>query len=321
MSIVFREGGCSSFTHLAGVLVAIIVVVPPSLAHGQEYVSLQTEDNDTTFILTPERLVPKADQPLPLELQVYRTTNGSVVTNTTPALSFAHEALPPIESLMTLDETGTWRANVTLPDSGNWTIRIELIDPVARATFTLVAYPDQPYRIDSPDARYNLFYIQTLTRITFEFVDDATSLPIDAPLDALVTIEHWDDNATRMIESRDVSLLSAEARGLVELETRFDTGGLHRLRVHSASLGITADTLPPHEIRVWSTADPEQGNNTPGAPLVFVLVAALTAGLATRRGRTWGVAVKSVDPRRPFVKGVSIGSSRPPRVRGRQNSL
>lgn len=286
MSTVFREGGCSFFTHLVGVLVAIIIVVPLSLAHGQEYVSLQANDNDITFILTPERLVPKADQPLPLELQIYRTTSGNAVTNATPALSFIHEGLPPIESLMTLDETGTWRANVTLPDSGNWTTRIELIDPVARATFTVVAYPDQPYRVDSPDARYNLVYIQSPARITFEFVDDETSLPIDAPPDALVTIEHWADGATRMIESRDVPLRPAEARGLVELETRFDTGGLHRLRVHSASLGITPDTLPPHEIRVQSHPDPEQvTNKAPGAPLIFVRVAALMAGLATRSGR------------------------------------
>lgn len=186
-------------------------------------------------------------------------------------------------------EPGAHRGVLRFDTGGSWPLTVALGEDAVEARFLVRAWPWSPHWLaHSGPLDGALLQGRPTDSLRFTAFNTTTGSVAPAPLDAVLRVERWGEEATGALAAWETRLAPTSAPGEVGVEAfTFHGAGLHLLRVSVPSLGVDGAKLPAMD--VWVMADGahvagEWARETPVPPAGAGLAVVAAAGLALARG-------------------------------------
>lgn len=263
----------------AAVLLAS-ATLPASGAHeGGRAAFVGAEAAGDVVLLALLPAVPMAGKPIPLHVEVRNASTHALVDagdTLVARVALASGGAARDVAFAAADPAG-YAANVTFDEAGAWRMDVPWRDDVATLPFDI--YPNSPYWVDYVAAAFVVAVAGRETVLPFTVVDDAGGRPAEAPRDARLWVERWDDTHESFLGRVSVPLDPTGNPGELVARVSFDHAGPHDVWVEAPSVGIGAGTQPALDVHVLPPRGDSDARAAPFAGVGAAIVA-LGAGAA-----------------------------------------
>lgn len=270
------------------VALAFALLAPTALAHVESMNQGRSLVAGPYYVyFEPKPSPPFAGQMISMVAQVSEASTGALARGTPTSVLVAGPDFTerkPMEN----DGTGYLIASMTLPERGNYSVRILVTDPRTNETYAaqteFEVYANIPYRIRPVDQVVDAYEGETST-LAFEVVDPISLEPKDVT-DLTLLMQHWTEDHTALL-GEETKAGTKVGKGVFRYSYMFPDMGMYHMRFASDAGGFNYGETPPLHIYAISATDAavarEDDKQTPAAPLAFLLVLAGVVALLRKR--------------------------------------